>query len=548
MADRVQRLRELLQRYRVDRRLPPPVAQLYRRTTRLKVRALRDRVAGGIRPALRSGQGDAPKRYGSRRITTAGSLPTSLFRLGHDTATAVSAVLSAQGVDHFVVERRDDGLEFGVAADDRDAALVALAELSGAGWYLEWADGARHGVEPLADAASVRHVARAREWNVFRAHSWGGRAVGAEQGAVIGFWEPGASGQLEKIGFRSQDRFDARCPATVEIVDGVEYPGRTAFPVGANLEHVVDPIDIVYTWVDGSDPAWQQAFRRTAADVGRSIDDSALDPARFHSRDELKFSLRSVWAHCGWVRKIWIVTAGQRPEWLADDPRIELVDHCEILPASALPTFNSHAIEAALHRIDGLSEQFVYFNDDMLVARSLRPEVFFTPNGLPLVFQSFARPPGVEDDTTLAVDTAARRGRELLQAHFGRVVTGKPYHSPYPLSRSSMSEMEDRFAEVVGATQHSRFRSPADLSTAASFAQHYALATGRAVLGAISTEYVHVESGRLDWHLDRIRLDDSLQTYCINETQHDDGDHADRERRIGEFFDAMLPVAAPWER
>ncbi len=388
----------------------------------------------------------------------------------------------------------------------------------------------------------------AREWTVFRAFNWSDRAIGRDQGAVIGFWHSGSSGLLEKVGTRSQERFDARCPHTVEMIDGHPYPGRSAFPVGANFEHVADPIDIVYTWVDGADPDWQAAFRATASTVGRSVDETALDPARFHSRNELMYSLRSVWAYCGWVRRIWIVTAGQRPDWLADDPRVRIVDHAEILPAEALPTFNSHAIEAAVHHIEGLAEQFVYFNDDVLVARSVRPELFFTPNGLPRVFQSRARPPGVEDASTPAVDTGALRGRELLAEHFGRVVTGKPYHSPFPLSRAAMYEMELRFAEIVRATRLSRFRSPNDLSTAASFAQHFALATARAVLGEIATEYVNVESGRLNWHLDRIRLDDELDTYCINETHRDGGDHTERERRIAEFFERVLPIPAPWER
>ena len=549
MSRHLQRFNGLLQRYRVDRRLPPPVAHLYRDTTRLR---LRHRFETLVRRARRArgggGGGSDSAALGTRPLITAGPLSMSMFDLGHDVATVVSEALTTAGVAHFVVDRRGDGIEFGVELDDRRAAAEALDGLRGPGWYVAWADGGRHGLAPLGGSSNHRHARRAREWVVFRAHSWSDRAVGRDQGATISFWELGTSGLLEKVGIRSQERFDRRCPATVEVIDGRSYPGRTAFPVGANLEHVVDPIDIVYTCVDGSDPDWEAAFRETAAASGRSVDETALDPARYHSRDELRYSLRSVWAYCGWVRRIWIVTAGQRPDWLGDDPRIRIVDHADILPARALPTFNSHAIEAALHHIDGLAEQFVYFNDDMLVARSLRPETFFTPNGLPFVFQSGARPPGVEDENTLAVDTGARRGRELLEEHFGRVVTGKPYHSPYPLSRTVMCDMEQRFADVVRATQHSRFRSPTDLSTAASFAQHFALATGRAVLGDISTEYVNVESGRLDWHLDRIRLDDRLDTYCVNETHRDGAEHADRERRIIDFFDDVLPISAPWER
>ena len=76
---------------------------------------------------------------------------------------------------------------------------------------------------------------------------------------------------------------------------------------------------------------------------------------RYRDNGELRHSLRSLWFGCDWVRKIFVVTADQVPAWLdMDDPRIELVSHRDILPESCLPTFNSHAIEAALHRIDGL--------------------------------------------------------------------------------------------------------------------------------------------------------------------------------------------------
>ena len=74
------------------------------------------------------------------------------------------------------------------------------------------------------------------------------------------------------------------------------------------------------------------------------------------------------------MRRIHLVTAGQVPDWLdTDHPMVNLVDHAQILPAEGLPTFNSHAIETSLHRIDGLAEHFVYFNDDFLLGRPVRP-------------------------------------------------------------------------------------------------------------------------------------------------------------------------------
>ena len=100
-------------------------------------------------------------------------------------------------------------------------------------------------------------------------------------------------------------------------------------------------------------------------------------------------------------------------------PRVNVVDHGEILPADALPTFNSHAIETALHRIPGLAEHLLYFNDDFFLGRPIRPEALFSPAGLASVFFS----PGTIGLTDLPDSPpwlkAAWNNRRLLQEAFG---------------------------------------------------------------------------------------------------------------------------------
>ena len=59
-----------------------------------------------------------------------------------------------------------------------------------------------------------------------------------------------------------------------------------------------------------------------------------------------------------------------------------MVKHTDFIPNEYLPTFNSHTIELNLHRIKGLSENFVYFNDDMYILKSLNEKYFFK-NDLP---------------------------------------------------------------------------------------------------------------------------------------------------------------------
>ncbi len=537
-----------MKRRRLDRRLPPPVARLYRNVAQLWIADVRRRAIARVRPILQGGgAADVVVRQGQQRLTVVDQLHSSLDDLAHEYAGEVLAALTQAGIDAFLHDRDHFSLSFGLELDDRARALEALAARLVDGWYLDWEDGALSGTVPMRAASRSNHVSRARRWSIYQPRAWGELAVGGQQAAHVTFWQLGASGQNELVGTRGQERFDPRSATTVEEVDGRSYRGVAAFPLGSGLEFMTDPIDIVYTWVDGSDPTWLADFRATSAAFGRQLDEVALDPARYHNRDELKYSLRSVWAFCGWARRIFIVTAGQVPGWLTDDDRIRIVDHREILPPTALPTFNSHAMEASLHRIDGLSEHFIYFNDDMLIGRAVRPETFFTSNGLPRVFQGDARVSTLEDADTLAVDTAARRGRELLDQRFGRVVASKPMHSPYPLLRSVMEEIEREFADVVGATMHSRFRSPSDLSIAASFAQHYALATGRAVLGQIACDYVHVESGRLKWHLNRLQLGRAYETFCINETEQQPHVVNERETLISSFFERYYPIAAPWE-
>ena len=138
-------------------------------------------------------------------------------------------------------------------------------------------------------------------------------------------------------------------------------------------------IDIVYMWVDGSDPVWlakKNAFEQGVA----STAGEALDEARFVDNDELKYSLRSIERYAPWIRHIYIVTDGQVPAWIdLTNPRISIIDHTEIIPREALPTFSSPAIEWCVDNIPGLSEHFLLANDDTFIGREVSPEFFF-PN------------------------------------------------------------------------------------------------------------------------------------------------------------------------
>ena len=133
-------------------------------------------------------------------------------------------------------------------------------------------------------------------------------------------------------------------------------------------------IDFVVIWVDGNDPAWRKERAKYAVrDI--NADDSEQ---RYRDWDTMRYWFRGVEKFCPWVHRVYFVTWGHLPEWMnVRNPKLKIVNHRDYIPPEYLPTFSSHTIELNLHRIEGLSEHFVYFNDDMFIIDSMRPEDFF---------------------------------------------------------------------------------------------------------------------------------------------------------------------------
>lgn len=136
-------------------------------------------------------------------------------------------------------------------------------------------------------------------------------------------------------------------------------------------------IDIVLAWVNGNDPAWIAEKRKYE---NKDDDDSE---ARYRDWIDLRYWFRCIETNAPWVRKIHFVTWGHIPEWLdTDNGKLNIVKHSDFIPEKYLPTFSSHAIELNFHRIKGLAEHFVYFNDDMYLCKKSKPTDFFR-NGMP---------------------------------------------------------------------------------------------------------------------------------------------------------------------
>ena len=209
------------------------------------------------------------------------------------------------------------------------------------------------------------------------------------------------------------------------------------------------------------------------------------------------------------------------PRLATETDRVNWVDHAEIIPEDFLPTFNSHAIETFLHRIEGLSEQFLYLNDDVMFSAIAHKEDFFgcggtsiarlNPYGSILNTLSLCERGVAADWQRAAVNSA-----EILQKRFGVLPTRMHCHAPFALRRDVYRQMEYEFPEAFRTTRSARFRQVTDVSFTSFFYHHDAAAIGKGQLSTAPAKIVRATNYRM---FGRAYWDSEYRFFCLNDGQ-----------------------------
>lgn len=241
-------------------------------------------------------------------------------------------------------------------------------------------------------------------------------------------------------------------------------------------------VDIIVTWVDMSDPKWKESFNKYAERIDNSRNE--VSEARFRDYGLLKYWFRGVEKFAPWVRYIHFVTCGQKPEWLDENhPKLRLVNHEDFIPNQFLPLFNSAVIERYLHLIPGLSEQFVYFNDDFYITNHLPLERFFM-KGLPNDIAAFRFNSGIglwakriknnvrlinerfdkreilkrDHDKWFHPSYGSKANYTKLLKHYNKFVTLRVPHNAQPYLKKTFEEVWDYAGDRLAAVSVNRFR------------------------------------------------------------------------------------------
>lgn len=245
-------------------------------------------------------------------------------------------------------------------------------------------------------------------------------------------------------------------------------------------------IDFVIPWVDGNDQMWRRDFSFYLSQY-ESIDDTRS--IRYRNWENLRYWFRGVEKFAPWVNKVHFITCGQIPDWLnLQASKLHFVKHSDYIPAQYLPTFSSRPILLNLHRIEGLSEHFVLFDDDMFLIDKVKPERFFR-KGLPCdkaALNALSPVPFMHlVYNNMCIINSSFGKREVLRKniwkwlspHAGnkllRTLALLPWqnfssfyepHLPQGYLKSTFEELWDRHGDVLLRTTASRFRSISDVS------------------------------------------------------------------------------------
>jgi hypothetical protein len=253
-------------------------------------------------------------------------------------------------------------------------------------------------------------------------------------------------------------------------------------------------MDAVIAWVDGSDPAHQAKMAPFLGANKKTPDSAAV--TRFANCGEIEFCVMSIIRFALWIDNIYMVTDSQQPQFYASisDPslrkRIIIVDHKQLFKGYefALPVFNSLAIEAMLWNIPGLSEDFIYLNDDVMFIRPTPIEAFRADDQYILKGKMKKRKSGLWwhrfKTKLLGRDEMSRVSHRKLQERSAAIIdSNSDYldlpHCTHILNRDNLKSLFQKNSELFKLTISHKFHNAQQLWLVSLFS-HFVLAQGQA--------------------------------------------------------------------
>lgn len=331
---------------------------------------------------------------------------------------------------------------------------------------------------------------------------------------------------------------------------------------------MVNDVDFVLPWVDGSDPAWLSQFDHYTNGLHGDKRKS-----RYRDWANLKYMFRAFEKCTPWVRKIHFVTCGHLPAWLnLEHEKLNIVRHTDFLASENLPVFSSHPIEINLHRIPGLAEHFVYFNDDTFLLKKVAQKQFFR-NGLPrdilafnaisdsmianikinniqIIHQHFDKSWVVKKNFSKIFNLRTNFleiVKTLLLMPWPKITGFYDPHLPQPFLKSTFNELWETEPEILSKTSASKVRNCSDVNQY--LFRYWHLCKGEFVPIGFRRKYgewVRNYEDAVEFH-DRI-ISGKYDMACINDGVMDEYEFPRVKAKINQAFEVLFPEKSLFEK
>lgn len=292
-------------------------------------------------------------------------------------------------------------------------------------------------------------------------------------------------------------------------------------------------MDIVITYVNGNDPVWQKDYEKfTKVPVMEK---------RFRDWGTLQYLLRGIEKHMPFIRKVFLVVShrSQIPEWV-DESNLNVVLHEDFVPQEYLPTFNCNTLEMNLHRIKGLDEQYLYFNDDLFPVRDCKPGDFYRDGKSLIGFTKHYWGTGMFKQICRNSDALARKALGMPASRsFIR-----PQHICAPMLKSECEKMSSIVAEDIAAS-YTRTREGRNYNQY--MFTDYLFYQGKALSEKISSKHLSVAVSSASRIRKAIEAP-SRNLICINDVRLSEKRYEKLRNTVIDAFEKKFPQKSRFEK
>ena len=292
-------------------------------------------------------------------------------------------------------------------------------------------------------------------------------------------------------------------------------------------------MDIIIAYVDGQDPVGQKDYEKYM--------NAPVLAKRFRDWGTLPYLFRGIQYNMPFIDNVYLVVSheSQVPSWV-DRDNVRVVLHKDFIPEEFLPTFNSTTISLFLHRIPGLGEQYLYFNDDIFPVGECRPDDYFRKGKVSIGISTHLFVSGMYKHHVKHSNQLARKALGKWNSPFFI----RPQHSCIPMLKSECeSVFQEQKEEIMKSITRVRSYDNLNMSLYMSYMYYH----GKVINKRIACKHVSMATVTPSGIGSYITTP-SKSFVCINDVSMTEEKYVEFRAALLDAFEKKFPLKSRFEK